>query len=83
MKLKALEILIDLRDNFIYGELHGSIHEAINELEELEIKASCATCKHYKQSSHHIYKTCFLIKTNGFNLESNIDFCCNKWQSKK
>ena len=35
-ELKALEILKDLRDNFIYGELHGNIHEAIAELEQYE-----------------------------------------------
>ena len=51
------------------------INEAIKELEALENR-SCSNCE---QSSHHVYKTCFLIKTNGFNLESNNDFYCNKW----
>lgn len=57
----------------------NNINEAIKELEELENR-NCSNCKYYKQSSHQIYKTCFLIKTNGFNLESNVDFCCNKWE---
>ena len=35
-ELKAIGILTDLRDNFIYGELHGNIHEAIKELEQYE-----------------------------------------------
>lgn len=58
------------------------INEAIKELEALENR-SCSNCEHYKQSSHHVYKTCFLIKTNGFNLESNNDFYCNKWKNKQ
>lgn len=58
-----------------------NLKEAIQELEALENK-SCSNCKHYKQSEPHIYKTCFKIKTNGFNLESDVDFYCNKHESK-
>ena len=84
-ELKALEIL---RDNFIvcndenitmYRQDH--IKKAIEELEALENK-KCDNCKHYKQSSTQIYKTCYANKVNGFNLESDIDFSCNKWEVK-
>lgn len=80
---KAIEILNNFRQNELDFENTSFpveyFDEAIKELEELENR-SCSNCKHYKQSSHQIYKTCFLIKTNGFNLESNVDFCCNKWE---
>ncbi|MFY4810191.1 hypothetical protein ACOTWH_06100 [Aliarcobacter butzleri] len=55
--------------------------EAIEELEALQNR-SCDNCRHYKQSSTQIYKTCYANKVNGFNLESDIDFCCNKWEVK-
>lgn len=82
--MKALQILENdnifderyISENIFYKE---EIKEAIKELEELENR-NCGNCKHYKQSSHQIYKTCFLIKTNGFNLESNVDFYCNRWE---
>lgn len=57
------------------------LKEAIAELEVLENR-KCDNCKHYKQSSTQIYKTCYANKVNGFNLESDIDFCCNKWEVK-
>ena len=46
------------------------------------LNKSCNNCKHYKQSSSQDYKTCYEIKVNGFNLESEKDFCCNKWEPK-
>ena len=80
--MKALEILIDLRDNFIYGELHGSIHEAINELQELENR-SCSNCKYLC----NITKECEEIDCPCFGLIINIDdlcdFYCNKWENKQ
>lgn len=75
--MKALGILKLFLNG--YAPEDEDINEAIEEIKELENR-SCINCKHYKQSSHQIYKTCFLIKTNGFNLESNVDFCCNKWE---
>lgn len=53
-----------------------------NKFKELENR-SCENCKHYKQSSMQIYKTCYINKVNGFNLESDIDFYCNKWEKKQ
>ncbi|MFY4742554.1 hypothetical protein ACOTVT_03535 [Aliarcobacter butzleri] len=92
--LKALEVLRrELQNNYekrpfvIKTELYHKeriedFHEAITELEALQNR-SCDNCRHYKQSSTQIYKTCYANKVNGFNLESDIDFCCNKWEVKK
>ena len=59
--------------------VNGKLDLAIKELKEMQSR-SCENCKHYKQSSTQIYKTCYANKVNGFNLESDIDFSCNKWE---
>ena len=80
--MKALTILKYLYNGSELGMPSlNKINEAIKELEDIQ-DSGCHNCKHYKQSSTQIYKTCFLIKVNGFNLESDIDFSCNKWESK-
>lgn len=93
--LKALEILKEKREICVrifegddysdgldyYENKIIKLDEAIAELEALNNR-SCENCKHYKQSLTQIYKTCYVNKVNGFNLESDIDFCCNKWESK-
>ena len=43
---------------------------------------SCNNCKHYKQSSSQDYKSCYEIKINGFNFESEKDFYCKNWEQK-
>lgn len=43
---------------------------------------SCDNCKHYKQSSSQDYKSCYEIKINGFNFESEKDFYCKNWELK-
>lgn len=80
--LKALEILKFLENGKNLELLSKQkINEAIEELEALQNR-SCSNCRHYKQSSTQIYKTCYANKVNGLNLESDIDFCCNKWEVK-
>lgn len=56
-ELKAIGILTDLRDNFIYGELHGNIHEAIKELEEYE--------QNFKQKEFDYRTECQSILSTG------------------
>ena len=78
----ALDYLYRMKEtNEQIGYEAINIDEAIKELEDLQNR-SCSNCKHYKQSSTQIYKTCFLIKVNEFNLDSDIDFYCNKWEPK-
>ena len=58
-----------------------NLYEAIEELENLQNR-KCENCKHYKASEIQNYKTCYEIKINGFNLECEKDFGCNKWSAK-
>ncbi len=44
---------------------------------------SCENCKYYKKSISQDYETCFLIKNNGYNLDCDKDFCCNRWENKE
>lgn len=89
--MKALEKIKWLEDIFVTRkeEQHFEVNidikyafiEAIKELEDIQNR-SCNNCKHYKQSSSQDYKSCYEIKVNGFNLESEKYFYCNKWESK-
>ena len=88
--MKAIELLKDyIEDESRLGDLNYAhysniidyVNEAIVELEDIQNR-SCDNCKHYKQSSSQDYKSCYEIKINGFNLESEKDFYCNKWESK-
>lgn len=74
--MKALEILIDLRDNFIYGELHGSIHEAIKELEELENR-SCIGCINLTRSNSQDCISCSRQYQDNFKIIKNKDKITN------
>lgn len=65
-----------------FWEVRDIIENLCSQIEELQNR-SCENCIHYKQSSTQIYKTCYANKVNGFNLESDIDFSCNKWEVKK
>ena len=55
--------------------------DTIKEVEELQNR-KCENCKHYKQSSSQDYKSCYEIKINGFNFESEKDFYCKNWELK-
>lgn len=63
--------IIDFKEKNIIDKIYDSFENR-----------SCVNCIHYKQSSTQIYKTCYANKVNGFNLESDIDFYCNKWEQK-
>ena len=64
-------------------EMEESIHYLLKRIYDSFENRSCENCIHYKQSSTHIYKTCYANKVNGFNLESDIDFYCNKWEKNE
>ena len=75
--MKALDLLITLRDDYIHGELDSAVNEAIKELEELESR-SCENCKYWKTSQLDGNSICKKL----FNFRSYFDFCCNKWEPK-
>ena len=62
-------------------KMNKKMIELRKENRELESR-SCENCKHYKQSSSQDYKSCYEIKINGFNFESEKDFCCKYWELK-
>ena len=76
-------------DSKCYSKTYDIIEYMLNDFKE-EKKAifrylesrSCENCKHYKQSSSQDYKSCYEIKINGFNFESEKDFCCKYWELK-
>lgn len=64
--------IIDFKEKNIIDKIYDSFENR-----------TCENCIHYKQSSTHIFKTCYANKVNGFNLESDIDFSCNKWEKNE
>ena len=85
-KLKALDLLKTLRDDYIHGELDSDINEAIKELEELQSR-SCGNCKY----NYYDKEDAILMCTNEDNnqeylhnskMQITLDFSCNKWEVK-
>ena len=71
-KLKALDLLKTLRDDYIHGELTSDIEESIVELEAL----SCDNCKYNIDVSD-------LSDEESLNIKENCLNCCNFYTNKK
>lgn len=83
--MKALDLLITLREEYIHGELDYDVNESIKELEDLKSR-SCKSCKHHGE---YEYEICgaedFTRIVKGCTLMLKIfedGFCCNKWEAK-
>ena len=82
--MKALELLIILRDNFVQGKLHSDVTEAIKELEDLQNR-SCNNCKYNKeQDGFMIYCEKEMCQDNSKMMWHSFtkDFCCKYWEPK-
>lgn len=81
----AIKELEELQENKSLVKTLEKYNEEMIDLrkENQDLKSrSCDNCKHYKQSSSQDYKSCYEIKINGFNFESEKDFYCKNWEFK-